>query len=323
GQGQGQGLSMLNDEPSSVANSINRKKRRSVLFANNDARNSLLLEIDELGPMVDTAFQYEEGDIGNDNGNNGNVRNDNNDNGNDNDDGNHITEHSLKERDYGNRGNVGDAELDMSPLAPITTPNGVMPSQHTHNNNHNHGEFETKFDISTDPVKVNDGTLEIKMISKRDGDARNRRSRYDDAYQEYLHLTCTAVKIQYPNVDVSLEQLIAVVREKDLPFYRVYEYLSRYMLDTIQWQQKEQAKLKHLKESVIAAQQEHLSQTKANPVSRLWKSLWNNNNSNVSTSSKSSLSFTASANGNIQTFQTKTGGFSLQLNGGITQSKKK
>jgi len=85
---------------------------------------------------------------------------------------------------------------------------------HNHNHNHNHNGYNQN----------------------------NNKPKYTEAYEEYLHLTCAALKIQYPLVDVSSHDLVQMTRSKRLPFWRVYEYLSRYMTERMQWEEKEQKK---------------------------------------------------------------------------------
>jgi len=53
-----------------------------------------------------------------------------------------------------------------------------------------------------------------------------------DALEEYIHLSAAAVKICFPNVWVSSKELIQ--KAKSVPFYRVHEILTRFLMDKIQ-----------------------------------------------------------------------------------------
>jgi len=48
-----------------------------------------------------------------------------------------------------------------------------------------------------------------------------------DALEEYLHLTASAVKINYPTVDASIKELLDMTR--NVQFYEAYNHLDNYM----------------------------------------------------------------------------------------------
>ena len=85
---------------------------------------------------------------------------------------------------------------------------------------------------------------------------------------EYLHLTASAVKINYPTVNATSKELIEMV--KSMPFYQAHDHLNRYMMDRLRWEQIQQNKLLQLKAAAIQSQKDHqMSQQSA--VTRLFK----------------------------------------------------
>merc|ERR1712154_403872 len=48
-----------------------------------------------------------------------------------------------------------------------------------------------------------------------------------DAQEEYLHLTASAVKINYPNVATTINELLTLARQ--VPFYQAHEHLAKFM----------------------------------------------------------------------------------------------
>eukprot|EP01083_Nonionella_stella_P171578 586339_1 len=82
-----------------------------------------------------------------------------------------------------------------------------------------------------------------------------RVHRKTDALDEYLHLTASAVKINYPTVNATSQELIQMVRS--MPFYQAHDHLNRYMMDRLRWEQIQQNKLLQLKAAAIQAQRDH------------------------------------------------------------------
>ena len=103
--------------------------------------------------------------------------------------------------------------------------------------------------------------------------ARRIDNRQTDALNEYLHLTASAVKINYPTVNATSKELIEMV--KSMPFYQAHDHLNRYMMDRLRWEQIQQNKLLQLKAAAIQSQKDHqLSQQSA--VTRLFKVVYQN-----------------------------------------------
>merc|ERR1712073_275778 len=75
-----------------------------------------------------------------------------------------------------------------------------------------------------------------------------------DALEEYLHLSAAAVKICFPMVPISSSELIQ--KAKRLPFYRVHDVLSRYMMQKLQWQETQAKKELDRKKEAAKAQEE-------------------------------------------------------------------
>merc|ERR1712154_105004 len=48
-----------------------------------------------------------------------------------------------------------------------------------------------------------------------------------DAQEEYLHLTASAVKINYPTVATTINELLTMARA--VPFYNAYTHLDQFM----------------------------------------------------------------------------------------------
>jgi len=71
----------------------------------------------------------------------------------------------------------------------------------------------------------------LSLTSKRQEDENQW-----DPIEEYMQLSITAVKIRFPNVNVSQEQLIE--KAKDVPFYYVHDVLSKYMEEKSKRQRK-------------------------------------------------------------------------------------
>jgi len=63
-----------------------------------------------------------------------------------------------------------------------------------------------------------------------------------DALEEYLHLTAEAVKISFsnPQIEVTIDELLR--KANKLPFYRVHDVLSRYMMEKMQWAEAQERK---------------------------------------------------------------------------------
>jgi len=118
-----------------------------------------------------------------------------------------------------------------------------------------------------------------KRHTKHDASKRHKRRkpstylgrpqhRETDALDEYLHLTASAVKINYPTVNATSEELIEMVR--GLPFYQAHDHLNRYMMDRLRWEQIQQNKLLQLKAAAIQSQRDHQI-AQQSTVTRLFK----------------------------------------------------
>ena len=101
--------------------------------------------------------------------------------------------------------------------------------------------------------------------------SRHAQRRETDALDEYLHLTASAVKINYPTVIATSKELIEMVR--GLPFYQAHDYLNRYMMDRLRWEQIQQNKLLQLKAAAIQSQRDH-ELAKQGTVTRFFKRLF-------------------------------------------------
>ncbi len=94
-----------------------------------------------------------------------------------------------------------------------------------------------------------------------------------DALQEYIHLSASAVKINFPSVRISQDELIKMV--ENVPFYRVHEKLCRFMMERLQWQQFEQKQMLHLKAAAINAQKQHAKMKDGGGISKwLKRTFW-------------------------------------------------
>jgi len=58
--------------------------------------------------------------------------------------------------------------------------------------------------------------------------------------QEYLHLSAEAVRISFPMINVSIDELLR--KAEKLPFYRVHDELNRYMMEKLQAQEAQERK---------------------------------------------------------------------------------
>merc|ERR1712130_401223 len=66
----------------------------------------------------------------------------------------------------------------------------------------------------------------MKLSNKHRGHSHGH-TRVLDAQEEYLHLTASAVKINYPTVVTNINGLLKIART--VPFYQAYEKLKEFM----------------------------------------------------------------------------------------------
>jgi len=93
---------------------------------------------------------------------------------------------------------------------------------------------------STPPARVENFDEEVKwayLVPPKSSVAKNKSY---DALEEYLHLSAEAVKISFPMIDVSIDELLR--KANKLPFYRVHDVLNRYMMEKLQWQEAQERK---------------------------------------------------------------------------------
>merc|ERR1712157_182375 len=64
-------------------------------------------------------------------------------------------------------------------------------------------------------------------LSNKHGGHSHGHTRVLDAQEEYLHLTASAVKINYPTVVTNINELLKIART--VPFYQAYEKLKEFM----------------------------------------------------------------------------------------------
>ena len=118
---------------------------------------------------------------------------------------------------------------------------------------------------------------------------RAKNTRKSDALEEYLHLTASAVKINFPSVDISALELIEKVRK--LPFYRAHDTLTRYMMERLQWEQYEQQRILQIKAAAIAAQKEHeLKRQNSGNFSKFFRKMFSGTSSNTINNNTSNIS---------------------------------
>lgn len=106
----------------------------------------------------------------------------------------------------------------------------------------------------------------------------NHQRRNQDALEEYLHLTASAVKINYPTINATSKELIEMV--KSLPFYQAHDHLNRYMMDRLRWEQIQQNKLLQLKAAAIQSQRDH-AMNQQSTVTRMFKKWFTTEYDNV------------------------------------------
>merc|ERR1712228_811217 len=142
--------------------------------------------------------------------------------------------------------------------------------------------------------------------------------RNQDALEEYLHLTASAVKINYPTINATSKELIGMV--KTLPFYQAHDHLNRYMMDRLRWEQIQQNKLLQLKAAAIQSQRDHAINQQST-VTRMFKKWFTTEYDNVddiifdkNEGAKLKENFRVNGGvGKAQMKSTKSGGTSVNL----------
>ena len=180
------------------------------------------------------------------------------------------------------------------------------PLRKDDNNRKDEDEKELKENSKNDEKKVeNDQKTKGKgKTTKINPLIRPKNTRKSDALEEYLHLTASAVKINYPSVDVSAAELIEKARK--LPFYRVHDALTRYMMECLQWEQIEQQRILQIKAAAIAAKEKENQETKMRQqggnfsklFSRMFGSSSNKSNSSSSSNNSNNSSSSSSSSNN-------------------------
>jgi len=114
---------------------------------------------------------------------------------------------------------------------------------------------------STPPARVENFAEEVKwayVVPPKTSIAKNKSY---DALEEYLHLSAEAVKISFPMIEVSIDELLR--KANKLPFYRVHDVLNRYMMEKLQWQEaQERKKLLEFKEVSVNQPQSMLTKVR-------------------------------------------------------------
>ncbi|ETO16789.1 hypothetical protein RFI_20550 [Reticulomyxa filosa] len=172
---------------------------------------------------------------------------------------------------------TSDRSSQMSENDNNLTINVDICQQHDHHYHHNQPALEQEEEEEEEVEKLNVTDIaKTSSLVQQNGSSKELKS--NDAYEEYLHLTCAALKIQHPNVDVSSEALLQMVRVKKLPFWRVYDYLSRYLLERMQWEEHEQPKLEAADAKLDYTASQKLTQPafKQSTASRFLHYIWGN-----------------------------------------------
>jgi len=94
-------------------------------------------------------------------------------------------------------------------------------------------------------------TASTKPLEEDSPENHREEETSQDALEEFIHLTAAAVKICFPDVLVSSQDLIKKARK--VPFYRVHDVLSKFMMKRLQKQHG--MRQEHLKRIIMKEEQ--------------------------------------------------------------------